>query len=235
MCGRYVSVSSPEQLAERFDVDEVRTDSLGARFNVAPTLPIYAVIEREDHRRLGSLRWGFVPPWSKDPRKGPAPINARLEGVAESRMFATSFARRRCLLPADGFYEWRDQGEGRRKQPYHIHDPSGRPLAFAGIWTSWRDRQVEDPDPLFSCAILTTAAKGPIADVHERMPVILPEALWGAWLAGDEHQVASLRDEILHLDAPQVVAEPITTRVNNVRNDGPQLLEPGEVEDSGPR
>ena len=231
MCGRYVSVSSPEQLAERFRVDEVRTDSLGTRYNVAPTLPVYAVIEHDETRRLGTLRWGFVPPWSKDPRKGPSPINARLEGLAESRMFAPAFTRRRCLVPADGFYEWQDRGEGRRKQPYYIHDPDGAPLAFAGIWTSWRDPAEEDPEPLFSCAIVTTDATGEIERIHERMPVMLPEGLWADWLTAPEEQAPHLREQIRGLGAPAVVAERISTRVNNVRNEGPELLEPGEVED----
>lgn len=229
VCGRYVSVSSPEQLAERFRVDEVRTDGLGARYNVAPTLPVYAVIEHEDRRRLGTLRWGFVPPWAQDPKRGPAPINARLEGVAGSRMFAPSFRRRRCLLPADGFYEWRARGEGRRKQPYHLHRPDGEPLALAGIYTSWRDPNDDDADPLFSCAILTTTAAEAMADIHERMPVILPQRLWSSWLTSDADDVPHLHGELRELAHPTLVADPISERVNDVRNDGPELLEPGEV------
>lgn len=226
-----MSVSSPEQLAQRFRVDEVRTESLGARYNVAPTLPVYAVIEHDDRRRLGTLRWGFVPPWSTDPRKGPAPINARLEGVAESRMFAPAFRRRRCLLPADGFYEWRSRGDRRRKQPYYLHRPDGEPLAFAGIFSAWRDPAEEDADPLFSCAIVTTDAVGEIADIHERMPVMLPERLWSSWLTADADDALHLREQIRDLGPPELVAEPISDRVNNVRNDGPELLEPGEVTD----
>ena len=229
MCGRYVSVSSPEQLAEHFAVDEVRTPSLGARYNVAPSLDVYAVIERDDQRRLGSLRWGFVPVWSKDPKKGPSPINARLEGVAESRMFAPAFARRRCLLPADGFYEWQTRGEGRRKQPYHLHHPDGEPLAFAGIYSSWRPKDDEEADPLFSCAIITTAATGEIARIHERMPVILPQRLWSTWLTAEPDEAPHLWETVAALGPPALVAEPISDRVNNVRNDGPELLEPGEV------
>lgn len=231
MCGRYVSVSSPEQLAERFRVDEVRTDGLGERYNVAPTLPVYAIIESDGERRLGSLRWGFVPVWAKDLRKGPSPINARLEGVTESRMFAPAFSRRRCLLPADGFYEWRDRGKGRPKQPYHLHDPAGDLLAFAGIYTTWRDPADPEAEPRHSCAILTTEAKGEIADIHERMPVMLPERLWAPWLTAGEDEAPHLREELLDLEAPAIVAEPISTRVNSVRNDGPELLEPGEVDD----
>jgi putative SOS response-associated peptidase YedK len=231
VCGRYASVSSPEQLAERFEVDEVRTDDLGARYNVAPTLPVYAVIEHAERRRLGALRWGFVPHWSKDPKKGPSPINARLEGVAESRMFARSFAHRRCILPADGFYEWQSRGEGRRKQPFHIHDPDDVPLALAGIWTSWRPD--DEGETVYSCAIVTTAARGEIADIHERMPVMLPERLWSAWLTTDPDEAPHLRETVRELGPPRLRARAITDRVNNVRNDGPELWEAGSVEDGG--
>lgn len=231
MCGRYVSVTPPEQLAERFGVDDVRTEHLGARYNVAPTLPVYAVIEHDDRRRLGTLRWGFVPAWSKDPRTGPSPINARLERVAESRMFATAFARRRCLLPADGFYEWRARGEGRHKQPYHLHDRHGEPLALAGIWTTWRDPTDDRAEAVHSCAIVTTSARGEVERIHERMPVVLPESLWSAWLTTGPDEASHLRERLDDLEAPDLVARPISTRVNNVRNDGPQLLEPGEATD----
>lgn len=230
MCGRFVSFSDPEQLAERFAVDEVRTEPLPARYNVAPTLDVYAVVEAEDTRRLGTLRWGFVPPWSKDPRKGPAPINARVEGLLESKMFAPAAARRRCLVPADGFYEWQDRGEGRRKQPYYLHDPDGEPLAFAGIFSSWRDRAAgEEAAPLFSCAIVTTEARGEMERIHHRSPLILPERLWHDWLTAAPEDVPGLHDTVRHLGPPRLHARPISDRVNHVRNDGPELLEPGEV------
>jgi putative SOS response-associated peptidase YedK len=229
MCGRFVSFSDPEQLAERFAVDEVRTDPLPPRYNVAPTLDVYAVIESAASRRLGTLRWGFVPPWSKDPRKGP--INARVEGLAESRMFAPALARRRCLIPADGFYEWQERGEGRRKQPYHLHDPDGQPLAFAGLYSVWRDDAVEDPDPLFSCAIVTTRARGEMERIHHRSPLMLPERLWREWLTAEPDEAGRLRDTVAEIGPPRLTAEPVSDRVNNVRNDGPELLEPGEVAD----
>lgn len=227
MCGRYVSVSTPEQLAEQFEVTEVRTESLGERYNVAPTLDVYAVIERDEQRRLGTLRWGFVPFWSKGPKQGPSPINARVEGISEQRMFGDAFARRRCLIPADGFYEWEDR-EGRKKQPFYFHHPAGQPLAFAGIWGSWRPKDDEGAEPLYSCAILTTAARGGIAEVHDRMPVILPPRLWETWL-DDDVAPDRLERMIAELGAPELEAHRITDRVNNVRNDGPELIEPGEV------
>ena len=232
MCGRFVSVSTPEQLADAFGVDEVRTESLGARYNVAPTLDVYAVIESDDSRRLGTLRWGFLPFWARS-RKDRAPINARVESVAESKMFASSFAKRRCLLPADGFYEWQARESSSRKQPYWIHDPGDEPLALAGIWTVWRDPQAEDgeqdADPVFSTAILTTEAQGRMAGLHHRMPVILPARLWEEWLTADPQEAEHLQQVVANAGVPRLEAVPITDRVNNVRNDGPELLEPGEV------
>jgi putative SOS response-associated peptidase YedK len=228
MCGRFLSLSDPEQLAERFAVDEVRADALGHRYNVAPTLDIYAIIERE-HRRLGTLRWGFVPHWVRALKGARQPINARIESVATSKMFEEAFRRRRCLIPADGFYEWQDRGEGRAKQPYLLADPDGAPLAFAGIWTAWRDPAVDDADPLYSAAIVTTAARGAMEQLHERMPAVLPEALWADWLTADEDDAPHLRDAVAALGAPRLTATPISDRVNNVRNDGPELLEPAQV------
>ncbi len=230
MCGRFVSVSTPEQLAEAFGVDEVRTDPLGPRYNVAPTLDVYSVIERDDQRRLGTLRWGFLPFWAKS-LKDRAPINARVESVADSKMFASAFAKRRCLLPADGFYEWQEREDSTRKQPYFIHHPDDEPLALAGIWTVWRDsEQGDDADPVFSCAIVTTKATGAMADVHDRMPVILPSKLWDAWLTAEPQEAPHLQQVVAGAGTPRLELVPITDRVNNVRNDGPELLEPGTVD-----
>jgi putative SOS response-associated peptidase YedK len=229
MCGRFVSVSTPEQLAEAFGVDDIRTDSRGERYNVAPTLDIYSVIEHDGERRLGTLRWGFLPRWAKS-LKDRAPINARLEGVDSSRMFASAVKRRRCLLPADGFYEWQKREDSTRKQPWYIHDPDGAPLAFAGIWSSWRDPEGgDDADPVHSCAIITTAAQGRMVDLHHRMPVILPSRLWEAWLGPDE-DVDGLLEVVRNAEVPRLEAHTITDRVNNVRNKGPELLEPGTVD-----
>jgi putative SOS response-associated peptidase YedK len=226
MCGRFVSFSDPEHLAERFAVDEVRTEPLPPRYNVAPTLDVYAVVDRDGTRRLGTLRWGFVP-WFAQRLKGTRqPINARLETVATSRMFADAFRRRRCLLPADGFYEWHDAGDGSAKRPYHLADPNGEPLAFAGIWSSWRDPEEPDADPLYSAAIVTTAASGEMERLHPRMPVMLPRGLWDDWLRADEDEAPHLHEAVTALGPPRLTATPIGRRVNDVRNDGPDLLEP---------
>ncbi len=233
VCGRYLSLSDPEQLAERFEVDQVRTEPLPERWNVAPSLDVYAVIERDDTRRLGTMRWGFVPHWTEQLRGARTPINARLETVATSKMFASAFEKRRCLLPADGFYEWQVHEDG-TKQPYHLHDPHGHPLALAGVWTVWRDPTAPpDPDtgevdPLFSAAIVTTAARGDLTRIHERVPLILPHQLWQDWLTAAPDEAPHLEAAVRALGPPDLVAEPITTRVNDVRNDGPELLEPAD-------
>lgn len=229
MCGRYVSATSAEGLAEAFAVDAVRTESLPERYNVAPTLDVYSVIERDGQRRLGTLRWGFLPHWKKQLKGGPMPINARVETIDEG-MFASAFAKRRCLLPADGFYEWQERESSERKQPWYIQREDGAPLAFAGIWTVWRPPSEPDAEPIFSTAIVTTAAAGRMEELHHRMPVVLPERLWDDWLAGDPQEATHLKDVVANAGVPDLVAHTVTDRVNNVRNDGPDLVEPGVVD-----
>lgn len=231
MCGRYVSVSAPEELAEHFEADEINAESLGERYNVAPTLDVYALVEADGSRRLGTLRWGFVPYWASSLKDTPAPINARVEGVADSRMFGRSFRKRRCIVPADGFYEWRERESSSRKQPYYIHDPEDEPLAFAGLWTAWREPEESESEPIYSCAIITTEANGPVRRLHPRMPVMLPRRLWHDWLTADPDEAPHLQEVVASLEAPSLEIRSITDRVNNVRNDGPQLLEPGTVDE----
>ena len=229
MCGRYASLSTPDELAGRFDVQRVAVDDLPRRFNVAPTLQVPVVVDRGGERVLDTMRWGFVPFWAKQVGKGPQPINARVETVADSRMFAQSFRRRRVLLPADGFYEWQAREGSSRKQPWYIHDPQDRPLALAGIWTTWTDR--DSGEEVESACILTRDAAGRMAQLHHRMPVVLPAPLWTTWLEADEREAPYLHDVITRAGVPDLEARTISDRVNNVRNDGPELLEPGTVED----
>lgn len=230
MCGRFTSFTDPDQLAQFFSVDEVRTETLGERYNVAPTQQIYAVIERDDLRALGTLQWGLIPFWASDPKKAPSPINARLESLLEKRFFRDPFERRRCLLPADGFYEWKVTDElsakGKpKKQPYYIHRADGQPLAFAGIWSSWRSKDDPDAAPLYTCAIVTRDALGAMMKgLHERMPVTLPEEAWERWLDVDDTDAEALVSYVADLTPPELDAYPVTTRVNNVRNDGADLL-----------
>lgn len=228
MCGRYASISTPEELSERFDVERVAVEELPTRFNVAPTLQVPVVVDRDGERTLDTMRWGFVPFWAEQVGKGPQPINARVETVADNRMFARSFRRRRVLLPADGFYEWQARDGSPRKQPWYIHDPQDRPLALAGIWTTWTDE--ESGDRTESACILTRDAVGRMADLHDRMPVVLPANLWATWLGAEEHEAPYLHEVITSAGVPDLEARRVSDRVNNVRNDGPELLEPGTVD-----
>lgn len=224
MCGRYVAISTPEQLAEAFHVDQVRADDQGRRFNVAPTLDVYAVIARDGQRRLGTMRWGFVPHWSET-FGGRSPINARVEGIDRNGMFRQSFRSRRCILPADGFYEWQDREDLDRRQPWFVRDPDGAPLAFAGIWTSWKDREAPDAEWRSSCAIVTTQARGRMADLHDRMPVMLPTTLHDEWLASDPDDAPHLLRAVQALGPPALHAHTVSDRVNDVRNDGDDLVD----------
>ena len=179
MCGRFVVTPDPETIARFFGVDEIAAEDHGASYNVAPTDSIYGIAEHHGQRLLGAFRWGLIPWWSK--KKGPLHINARAESVASKPAFRDAFTRRRCLIPADGFYEWETSEDG--KQPYFIHAPDGEMLAFAGIWSRWTDPETLEEQT--TAAIITTKSAGDVSSLHDRMPVILPRRLWDAWLDRD--------------------------------------------------
>src|SRR3954453_8616480 len=186
MCGRYMSTTPPAALAEEFGVavEQIALDDdLEPRWNVAPTLPVLAVAESRStgQRRLGTFRWGLGPSGAGGAAGGGPMINARAETVATKPAFRDALVRRRCIIPADAFYEWKATG-GRTRQPYAIARRDGKPLAFAGLWELWRDAANPEAPPLRSCVIITTTANGLLAAVHERMPVVLPESAWGTWL-----------------------------------------------------
>ncbi len=190
MCGRFVQASSPELLVERFGVDELAAPRHEPSYNVAPRATVYAVRDRaEDDRRrryLSELRWGLIPSWAKDPKVGDRMINARAESLADKPAYERAFRRHRCLVPAEGFYEWQRRGSG--KQPMFIHRRDGEPMALAGLWAAWRDENDSEADWLRSCAIVTTNANDTVAPLHDRMPVVLEERDWDRWLdpeAGD--------------------------------------------------
>jgi putative SOS response-associated peptidase YedK len=169
------------------------------------------------------MRWGLIPAWAKDRSIGAKMINARSETAATTSAFRTSLAKRRCLLPADGWYEWRR--EGKHKQAYFTTSPDGTSLAMAGLWTVWRDPKEKDGPPIVSVAVLTTEAQGQVADVHDRMPLLMAPDQWAAWLDPDVDQV----DQLL-VPPPLDLVEslelrPVSSKVNNVRNNGPELLE----------
>ncbi|MGH9043136.1 MAG: SOS response-associated peptidase [Acidimicrobiia bacterium] len=220
MCGRYASSQPLSDLAERFLIDEVRTEPLPPSWNVAPTDPVYAVAEHEGRRLLGSFRWGLIPPGARDPAQGPRPINARAETLVERPLFRDAFARRRCLLPADGFYEW--ESRDGRKQPYFFAPGEGDVLAMAGLWSTWR----REGHAIRTCAIITTSANQIVAPLHDRMPVILPPEHWEVWLDRDEHDLALLSSLLVPAPDELLQPRPVGTEVNSVRNNGPGLTAP---------
>lgn len=227
MCGRYTSTTSPVDLAAYFDVDEIVATDLGPRYNVAPTDPVYGVASSKDGTtRLGTFRWGLVPFWAKDVSVGSRMINARAESVLDKSAFRRPFERRRCILPADGFYEWQAVEGARKKQPWYIHRRDGDVLALAGLWDSWRPVKGSDEGRIVSCSIITTGANASMAPLHDRMPVVLPPSAWAAWLDPDNDRVEELHR--LLVPAPDDLLEltPVGYAVGDVRNDGPHLIEP---------
>jgi putative SOS response-associated peptidase YedK len=232
MCGRYVSSTPVGVLAQRFEVEDVRAPDLGARFNVAPTDEVYAVAEGKDGtRRLGTFKWGLVPFWAKDPKGGARMINARVETLPSK--FKRTLERRRCIIPADGFYEWQDRPQGQKKQPFFIHRADGEPLAFAGLWEVWHDDDHPDADPLRTCSIITTDANQVVARTHDRMPVMLAPDAWKAWLDVAQHDVDVLQGLLLPPPAETLEVYPVSTDVNSVKNDGRHLVEPLEGHEPG--
>lgn len=230
MCGRFVSVSSTEVLAARFAVDEVVEAERRPSWNVAPSSRIDAILDHDDRRRLGRLRWGYVPAWSDDPERGLRPINARAEGAATSRLFRDSLARRRCVVPMDGWYEWREREGGGAKRAYLLAVDDDRPFAVAALRSVWRPRDTAG-EPLHTVALVTTAATGAAAEVHDRMPLVVPDALLDDWLDEDAADPAGLLEALVHTGVDVRVTE-VSTRVNRVGNDGPELALP--LADDGP-
>ena len=224
MCGRYVAASPPSTWASYFEVDETvleAAEPAGPNWNVAPTDPVPAVaVSRDGHRRLGTFRWGLIPPWA-DPSIAARLINARAETVVTKPAFKQAFARHRCLLPADGFYEWQ-RLEGAAKRPWYISRADGAPMAFAGLWEVWRSPTGEARR---TCSIITTTANPLMAPIHDRMPVILEAADWGSWLAPDNDDVPALRGLLVPADDRTLTRHPVSTLVNSVRNNGPELIE----------
>jgi putative SOS response-associated peptidase YedK len=219
MCGRFtLATTTPSELRGRFPLGE--SVEIRPRFNAAPGDELLSVVVREGAATGELLRWGFVPPWAKDPSVGFKMINARAETVAEKPAYRDAFARRRCLIVADGFYEWQRDGA---RQPFHITRADGAPFAFAGLRTAWKDPRTEQW--LRSCTIVTTQANAAIASIHPRMPVILERADEEAWLdpgTPPEHLHALLRP----LPVEETAARPVSKAVNDARYDGPECLAP---------
>lgn len=232
MCGRFVSTSPPDELAAYFGVDQVADAVLEPNYNVAPTQDVYAVVEDEHERHLDAFFWGLVPSWAEDAKIGSRLINARAETLARKNAFKRPFAARRCLVPADGFYEWKKlDGAARkpRKQPLFIRRADGAPLALAGLWSVWRGPDGDQP-PLRSLTIVTTKPNATMATVHDRMPVILPEDTWATWLDRDNQDLDALQQLLVPAADDLLTLTPVSTSVNNVRNNGPELVEEVEPE-----
>lgn len=228
MCGRYVSAAPVEDLAKYFSANTPE-HTLEANYNVAPTTEVYAVRADDGERAIAPMRWGLVPFWAKDLKIGSRMINARSETAADKPAFRRAFAKRRCLLPADGFYEWQKIEGQKAKQPWFIHRVDEEPLAFAGLYEFWHPKDddgndIEGADLVISCTILTTSANETMAPVHDRMPVMLAPGVWDDWLdpASDHDFVSSLM-----VPAPEelLTMYPVSTAVNSVRNRGAELLE----------
>jgi putative SOS response-associated peptidase YedK len=232
MCGRYIQVSSPALLVEHFDVDETLVpEPPPPSYNVAPRAEVLTVVQRglDDPetaaeggiRVLEPMRWGLVPSWADDPRIGDRMINARAESLTEKAAFKTAYRKRRCIVPADGFYEWQKLTD-KKKQPMFIHRRDGEPIAFAGLWEVWRPAPTEPW--LLTCSIVTTRANGMMAPVHDRMPVMLAEDEWDTWLDVRIHDTAAL--EPLLEPPPDDLLEmwPVSARVNKADNDDADLV-----------
>lgn len=225
MCGRFVQSHDAGFYADAFAVETIRTDSLPASFNVAPTDEVYAIAEHEGSRLLGSFRWGLIPFWAKDRKIAARNINARSETAAEKPAFRDSFVKRRCLIPADGFFEWQRLPKG--KLPHYFFANDRRPLALAGLWASWKDPETDEW--VRSCTILTGSPNELVADIHDRMPVILPESSWDAWLDRDNQDPNHITS-LLSVFPPQQMDEyPVSTLVNKVANNYPECIEPLET------
>jgi putative SOS response-associated peptidase YedK len=219
MCGRYAVTSSPEAIRALFRYQEL--PNFPPRFNIAPSQPIPIVRLQDGQRQFALVRWGLLPSWVKDPKTFTLLINARGETAADKPAFRAAMRRRRCLVPADGFYEWK--AVGGRKQPFFVRAKAGGPIAFAGLWETWTGPNGEEVE---TAAIVTTRANRMLAPIHDRMPVIVPPDAFDLWLdttAVDPHTAATLIQP-----APEDVlqAYEVSTAVNRVANDNPQLLEP---------
>jgi putative SOS response-associated peptidase YedK len=248
MCGRFAVTTDPALLAEKIKaIDEATSaqkDTGRPNYNVAPTTTISTVVKRhsepddESTRRVRLMRWGLVPPWAKTTddggpdTKGPLLINARSDKLITSPVFRNSAKNKRCLVPMDGWYEWQKKGEKGAKTPFFMYAGDGEPLFMAGLWSTWRPKgetgAAASQSPLLSCTIVTTDAAGPLAEIHDRMPLTISESDWDRWLDPD----APIDEGLLrgHGDLDRIEVREVSRLVNSVRNNGPELIEPVEPE-----
>lgn len=221
MCGRFTQQRPASELAEIFGAEPL-VDEPGEHYNIAPTDEALVVVQREDRRAVTAYRWGLIPHWATEAKVGSRMFNARAETVARSPAFARSFERRRCVVPVDSFYEWKR--EGAIRQPYRVVRADGRPLVLAGLWAGWHDPATGAVRRTFT--IVTSAPNQALSDLHDRMPVILPDTGWQRWLDPEPAD----RGELLGLLEPQDDVDleiyAVSRLVNNAQADGPELIEP---------
>jgi putative SOS response-associated peptidase YedK len=247
MCGRFSLFADRDDVVAQFHVDDVLADGQQPRYNVAPSQPVLAVASSATgaRRRLGTFRWGLVPHWAKDPSIGNRMINARVETAGSAPSFRAAFERRRCLIPASGYYEWKAPGGSHgagsgasggsggsgggsrpRKIPYYFRRRDGLLLAMGGLWEVWHG---PDGEVLRTCTILTTDANGTNAPIHDRMPLIVPRRRWDEWLAPTPLAVEARAEVLAPVPDDLLVVEQVSDRVNDPRNDSPDLIEAVEV------
>jgi len=221
MCGRFSQATPVEKLADLFSL--AGAPQLKPRYNIAPSqlVSVIRLSPGDGWRRLDLMRWGLIPAWAKDPSKARQPINAKAETVDKLPTFRVAFHRRRCLIPADGFYEWKQ--EGGRKQPVYIRMKDGEPFAFAGLWEHW---EKPDQEPIDSCVILTTEPNELLAQVHNRMPVILDPTDYEQWLEPAVQDVLRLTPLLRPYPSEEMTFYPVNLRVNNPKHDDLLCVEP---------
>jgi putative SOS response-associated peptidase YedK len=218
MCGRYTLKTPVNVLAERFQLDEYPS-SLTPSYNIAPTQEVAAVVQEDDRRKLELFHWGLIPSWAKDPAVGNRMINARAETVSGKPSFRTASKKRRCLIVADGFYEWQKSDNG--KQPFYLRMKDSSLFAFAGLWESW-----DKGEEIRSCSIITTDANDLMNEIHHRMPVILPPENYGVWLDPDFDEKEALSELLRPYPSEEMKAYAVSRRVNRPSNNEPSVIEP---------
>jgi putative SOS response-associated peptidase YedK len=232
MCGRYVMSKATGDLLAHFEAKEVEGSPPPPSWNVAPTQDVPIIAERLDEdavdRRLLIARWGLVPSWAKDLKIGSKLINARSESILDKPAFRKAAIKRRALIPADGYYEWQKNEDG-KKIPHYLHSENNELLAFAGLYEFWPDPSLPEDDPhrwLLSCTVLTTTAHDSLGHVHDRAPVIIPPEMFHAWLNPATTDKTAVQEILDAIPEPVLTPTVVTDRVNSVRNNGPELLDP---------
>ena len=221
MCGRFTQQRPASELAEIFGAEPL-VDDPGGHFNVAPTDEALVVVQRDERRAVTTYRWGLIPHWATDARVGSRMFNARAETLTASPAFREAFRRRRCLVPVDGFYEWKR--EGAIRQPYLVSRADGRPLALAGLWAGWHDPSTDTVRRTFT--IVTTTPNDALAELHDRMPVVVAEDAWSRWLAPMTGETGELHGLLVPDERLDLRVQAVSRLVNDVRQDGPALVEP---------